>query len=176
MKWVYGLGAAALLVVWLMAAGAMDAQIALANGPGGGDDATRLTPITLFLDAMLIPKMAMITCALALIAATIVGAIGLIMALARQSAGARVIASLLGLAGAATSMLGVLGWLYGEQMTRQGMAATGITNPMVIAPGRAESLLSLSFGAFAGFALLAAAFLICIVSLVRPARPALATV
>lgn len=171
MKWIYGVGAAALLAVWLWASRGMDAQILLGNG-GVTTGLGRLTPITLFLDAAPTPKLAMFACVMIMIGASMIGPIGLVMALARQAMAARIIAIALGAAGAMAAALGALGWVYGEQLTRAAMAATHVTNPMVIAPSRAESLLSLTFGAFAGFVLLTGALVICLVSLARPSRPA----
>lgn len=56
--------------------------------------------------------------------------------------------------------LGLLGGLLGEAMTRAAMAATGTTSLAIIAPTRAESLLTITFGAFGGLVALSGAALL----------------
>ncbi len=165
-KWIIGAGAALLLAVHLFTRQAMTALLTRY--------AAELTPIELFLDALAIPKIAMILCVLALNFGAMLVLAGLIMALIRQTASARIIAWILAGGGVAGTILGALGGLYSHQVTRQGMAATGISDPMVLAPSNAETLLTLSIGAFTGAVMLAAALLVLLVAQWRAPKAATA--
>lgn len=174
MKWVYGIATAALLALWLAAAHGTGVQIGLANAHLGDGPGRRLAPLALFLDAFALPKLVMIVCILMLQFAVLVGLVGVIMALARKPRVARFIEFTLGGLGALSVLLGVLAWFYGGQMTARVIADTGITDALANAPLRAESLLSLSLGAFTGLTMFSAALVICLLRLLRTPRPAAA--
>lgn len=165
MKWIYGVGLAALLVGFLAAQHAMTALLT--------QYAPDMSAVTLFLDAHAIPKIIMFFCLLGQVFGMMTVLIGLVLALVRQPTAHAVELILAGLA-AVLVTLGLLGGFYDWRIVQQAMAETGTTNPAVLAPARAEILVVISTGLFAGLWLLGGAALIRLVRAWRKPRAAAA--
>lgn len=161
-KWIIGAAAAALLAVHLFTRHAMTALLA--------KYAPELTPPIIFLDALLVSKLGMMLCILMTVFGTLIGLIGLILALLRQGVAARIIVWALTGIGIVGVALGAMGAVYTRLATLRGMKTAGISDPAIVAPSNAETLLSLSMGSFTGFLMLALGLLIMLAAQWRAAK------
>ncbi len=162
MKRVFG-ASTAVLLAGLVAAWMGMNHLLVTYVPG-------VTPIVLYMDAALVPKLLMIFCILVGIGVPPAILAGVIAALVRQASAARIGAMLLSVGGWAIAGLGALGAGYSELITRQAMASTGVSDLAITAPSHAEALLTLAVGLFFGLMGQAGALVVVWLSSVRPPR------